>query len=363
MVKWDNKQKLYIFATEIFKELKLEDELKFRYAISNFGRLVSFTKNIEYGRILNGGITEGYRIFRYRINYGKIISYRHKFFCRLVAENFLEKTSDKQIYVLHLDHNLSNDLVSNLKWATKQEMLAHQRTNPKVLKSRKISAKRLVEYNKKRDGYKLTTTQVIHIKKLLANPNRKTRMKIIARRFGISEMQLYRIKTGENWGHVQIDNQTTALKTGKPAEENIEKNERPITGKKVALTQKSNKEPTKRKIEEAWDENLKAYQNGERSARIRKWISRNRKKYREDILPAEEYEKLTEINFPFEPVEAAPKIKKTNSSWDRQLEKWKKGDRKSVPIQQWKQRSIRRFVEGKLSRDRIVKLKEVGILK
>jgi DNA-binding Xre family transcriptional regulator len=44
----------------------------------------------------------------------------------------------------------------------------------------------------------------MHIKKILANPNRKTRMKIIARRFGISEMQLYRIKSGKNWGHVTI---------------------------------------------------------------------------------------------------------------------------------------------------------------
>ena len=210
MVKRNNKQKLYISATEKFVELELDDELQLRYAISNFGRLVSFAKNIEYGRILNGSITEGYRIFRYRIRLGKKkILYKHKFFHRLVAENFLEKTSEEQTYVLHLDHNLSNDVVSNLKWATKQEMLDHQQTNQKVLKARKISGKRIVEYNKKRGvvGNKLTSTQVIRIKKLLSKPNRKTRLKIIARRFGISEMQLYRIKTGENWGHVKIDGQ------------------------------------------------------------------------------------------------------------------------------------------------------------
>ena len=208
MVKWDNKHKLYIYANEIFKELKLEDGLQFRYAISNFGRLVSFTKNIEYGRILNGSITEGYRIFRYRIYHGKKISYRHKFFYRLVAENFLKKTSDEQIHVLHLDHNLSNDLVGNLKWATKQEMLDHQRTNPKVLKARKVSKKRLLEYAKKREkegkGLKLTSTQVMLIKKMLSKPERTTRQKIIARQFGISEMQLYRIKSGKNWGRVKI---------------------------------------------------------------------------------------------------------------------------------------------------------------
>jgi hypothetical protein len=36
------------------------------------------------------------------------------------------------------------------------------------------------------------------------DPNRKTRLKLIAKQFGISEMQLYRIKSGENWGHIKV---------------------------------------------------------------------------------------------------------------------------------------------------------------
>ena len=212
MVKQEKKEKLQIFATEVFAELKLEDELKLRYAISNFGRLISFTDNIEDGRIIKGSITEGYRIFRYRIRQGKKLSYRHKFFYRLVAENFLEKTSDEQTFVLHLDYNLANDLVSNLKWATRQEMLEHQRKNSKVIKARKVTTKKLIEYNKNRDEYKLTSTEVMRIKKLLANPNRKTRMKMIAKQFGISEMQLYRIKKGENWGHVKINGKSATPK-------------------------------------------------------------------------------------------------------------------------------------------------------
>ena len=350
MITRDNNEKLQVFDKERFVEIKLEDELKLRYAISNFGRLVSFTDKIEFGRIINGSITEGFRIFRYRIRRNKKISYRHKFFYKLVAENFLEKTSDDQTNVLHLDHNLSNDLVSNLKWATKQEMLDHQRTNPKVLKARKVSTKRIVEYNKNRDeyGYKLTSTKVIHIKKLLANPNRKTRLKIIARRFGISEMQLYRIRTGENWGHVKIDGQNTTFNTDKSAERWFEK-----------LLQKTKEEPTKPKMWKTWDEKLEAYRNGEKSELIIRWIADNRRQHQQNQLSEEKLKKLIEINFPFD---TAPKIKKLNS-WDRQLEEWKKGNRKSAHIRLWKQRSIRRFVEGKLSGDRIAKLKEVGILK
>ena len=52
---------------------------------------------------------------------------------------------------------------------------------------------------------KLTETQVKLIKRKINDPNRKTRMKIIAKRYGVSVMQLYRIKSGENWGSVTPD--------------------------------------------------------------------------------------------------------------------------------------------------------------
>jgi hypothetical protein len=228
----------------------------------------------------------------------------------------------------------------NLKWATREEMLQHQHTSPKVQKARIQSGKRIAEYSKNNiTGNKLTISQVIHVKKLLADPKRKTRLKIIAKKFDISEMQLFRIKKGENWGHIKIDEQDIFVTT--------------------ALTQKSKKEPTKRKSGETWDEKFEAYRNGEKSGLITRWIAQNRRHYKNGNLSKEKCEKLTAINFTFE---AALKEKRTNS-WDRQLEEWKNGNRKSVQIQQWKQRSIRRFVEGKLSRDRTVKLKEVGILK
>jgi len=42
------------------------------------------------------------------------------------------------------------------------------------------------------------------LKKKLLDPGRKTRMKILAKQFGVTEMQLHRIKTGENWGEVKV---------------------------------------------------------------------------------------------------------------------------------------------------------------
>lgn len=195
------KKMLKIFPLEEFKEFKLDDSLKFRYAISNYGRLISFSKRFEDGRLLKGGMLEGYKIFRYRIqNDGKVI-YKHKFFYRLVAENFLEKESDEHIHILHLDYIKTNDAIHNLKWATSSEKIEHHKANPNVLRAREKQSAQ----NKNRDGQKLTVTQVMLLKKRLANPNNKTRMKMIARQFGISEMQLHRIKTGENWGHVKVE--------------------------------------------------------------------------------------------------------------------------------------------------------------
>ncbi len=189
-----------IFPTETFKEVSFDNNRTKRYAVSNFGRLISFTNEFEDGKLLKGSMTQGYRLFRYKkFNKGKI-TYGHRFIGHLVAENFLEKPSDKHTYVLHLDYNKDNDFVGNLKWATEEEMYAHQQKSPYVIKAQKERKNKV-----RQKGTKLTLTEVIRIKKRILNPNRKTRLRLIAKEFGISEMQLYRIKRGENWGHVKVN--------------------------------------------------------------------------------------------------------------------------------------------------------------
>ena len=51
-------------------------------------------------------------------------------------------------------------------------------------------------------GHKLTVAIVKQIKKKIFSKSRTQSMKAIAEQFRISEMQLYRIKSGENWAHV-----------------------------------------------------------------------------------------------------------------------------------------------------------------
>jgi hypothetical protein len=188
------------FATEKFKEITIEDPLQLRYAVSNYGRLISFLDKMEEGRLIKGSTQDGYRLFRYKTRVDGKIKNKHLFMAKLVAAYFLEKKSDEQVYVLHLDRNRANDFTENLRWATKEEMLEHQRTSPFV----KAAREKVLEEKKFKNGHKLTLTQVKFIKKELLDPNRKSRLKILAKKFGISEMQLHRIKTGENWAHVQV---------------------------------------------------------------------------------------------------------------------------------------------------------------
>jgi hypothetical protein len=116
------------------------------------------------------------------------------FIHRLVAEAFIANRSSKKVYVIHLNYNKEDNSVKNLRWATKEEMEAHQQKSPAVLAYRSINRKK---------GHKLTEGVVRKIKEMINNKNRRKTMREIAEHFEISEMQLYRIKSGENWGHVK----------------------------------------------------------------------------------------------------------------------------------------------------------------
>lgn len=191
---------IHFYRGEEFKEIELDQPLKLRYAISNHGRFVSFTDDIKNGRELKGGMAEGYRTFQYYYKIDGVRKTKFHLLYRLIAEYFIPKGNEDQTFVLHLDFNKQNDRVENLKWANQLELTAHHSKNPEVIKGR---AKTLA-HNLKADGKKLTSTQVIRIKKMLQRKDNKTRLVMIAKQFNITTQQLYRIRTGENWGHIKI---------------------------------------------------------------------------------------------------------------------------------------------------------------
>ncbi len=185
------------FSDEVWKEIDvIPPGIRLRYAVSNYGRVMSFNKDMEQGNILRGGLIGGYPILKVRPKGKDKTYYVH----RLVAQFFLTVKKEAHVFVIHLDYNKKNNHVSNLRWATKREMELHQQGSPYVKKAREL---RLLK--KPQKGHKLTSTQVMLLKKKIFDPNRKTRLRILAKQFGISEMQLYRIKSGENWSHVKLE--------------------------------------------------------------------------------------------------------------------------------------------------------------
>lgn len=158
------------------------------YQVSNYGRLLSFQSGPE-GTIIKGSVIQGYRSLNIRAGGKTINRYVHK----LVAQYFLEPARADQTYVIHLDHDKLNNRVQNLRWATKEAMVEHNRENPNVVNRTQP---------RRTSNYKLTESKVLMIKKLLRND--KNRLKMIARQFGITHTQLNRIRSGENWRHVVL---------------------------------------------------------------------------------------------------------------------------------------------------------------
>ena len=188
------------FILEEWKEYKIKIEGKVKYAVSNLGRIKSFSINISEGRLLKGGITEGFLFVKYKRQNDNVIKNYHHAVQKMVAELFIPMDNEMQTYVLHIDYDELNNVVSNLKWATYEEMIAHRKNSQFV----KDAFKKLQEFNINNDGAKLRVIDVMRLKKILLDPKRKTRHKILAKQFGVSEMQLHRIKTGENWGHIKV---------------------------------------------------------------------------------------------------------------------------------------------------------------
>lgn len=174
---------------ENWKEIKFGRgvQLRYRYAVSSHGRLASYVKDVSDGDLLKGATIQGYASLNLRPNGESYTRYLHK----LVAEHFVPKKSNKQKFVIHLDYEKRNNAAKNLRWATQDEVNEHYRKNPalKNLGSR-------IRYSK------LTEAKVLRIKQLIQAE--KTTVKDIAARFDITPMQVFRIKRGENWGHVKL---------------------------------------------------------------------------------------------------------------------------------------------------------------
>lgn len=173
---------------ERWKELNLKKGVSTkRYAVSNRGRIVSFKTKIEEGYLLQPRLTQGYP----SVTIGRAENRQNYYLHRLVAEHFCKKPSPRHNFVIHVDHKKDNNKAENLKWVKHEDQIAHALKDPNVV-SRQNPEK----------GPKLNAAKVKLIKRALKAKNQPT-LKALARRFKVSDMQIHRIKTGENWSHIK----------------------------------------------------------------------------------------------------------------------------------------------------------------
>lgn len=185
---------------EKWMEIQFSDiEPQKKFAISNRGRVAKYDVKVEDGVLLKQTNVGGYQTISIQHNKVRKSFYVH----RLVAEYFVPRSNpEDQDLVIHLDYNKANNSVENIRWASIKDKSRHQVNSPNSIISRE-ERKMIVRH----EGHKLNSTEIIRIKKKIWDPNRKTRMKMIAKEFGISEMQLYRIRSGENWAHIRVENE------------------------------------------------------------------------------------------------------------------------------------------------------------
>jgi len=181
----EKERKLRKLDDEIWKELPFT---RGKYELSNYGRVRSYRMDKIKGRIMK--LSDWKNLYQVCLPLKK--GGRKTFFIhRLVAETFLTRPSAATSFVVHLDFNPRNNKVENLEWVTPD-----------------VANLRIAGYNSKRNlahkvvtNSKLTKKDVKAIKTMLAKGVTQV---MIAKMFCVSDMQVSRIKRGENWSDVTI---------------------------------------------------------------------------------------------------------------------------------------------------------------
>lgn len=166
------------------------------YYISNYGRIKRIDRMTKKESELKGAIHKrsGFKTLSFRLVENKS---KHVYIHKFVAEHFVKKTSEAQKYVFHLNGDKRNNVWTNLGWQTKEELTLFLRERG----------------NRARDNgeikhAKLTETQVRILKQRIKKG--KTKLKILAKQFDVSETHVKRIARGENWGHIEYEEKLTS---------------------------------------------------------------------------------------------------------------------------------------------------------
>lgn len=201
------KNKFKAAYKEDWKEFSFDIPTSRRYAVSNLGRWASFeTDLLRDGFILKvvktqGGLNYFAQLCTFAVEKkrGKEVKKRVsrlRTMQSLVAEKFLPNDDpENKTEVIHIDYDRSNNQVENLKWVTKAEAELHDKNDPNVLSKYGL--------NYKLRGHKLSIHKAKRLKKLVIEGRLKPTT--LAKMFGVSLVQIYRIRWGELWAKLEVD--------------------------------------------------------------------------------------------------------------------------------------------------------------
>lgn len=168
------------------------------YAVSNFGRVKSFSRMVWTGRKHN---KRKERILRQKINkYGYLLVApqvgkirKYSFVHTLVAKAFIKNPENKN-QVNHKWGNKKDNRPSELEWMTAKENSNHAIS---------IGIDSVVGESNGRA--KLTEDQVreIRLRYVCGSANRSRSREILSKEFGVSKSIISRVAWGDSWKHVE----------------------------------------------------------------------------------------------------------------------------------------------------------------
>lgn len=180
---------------EQWKKIRFE---KFKpeipYAVSSQGRFGVMDKNGD-AEARNFAPQDG----TYRYNYKYKGKSKSIIVSKAVAQAFVKGKSAKRTMIIHKDHNFLNNHPDNLQWVTPEEHRRHVVYSPKNIHRRKKKAIIVSE-----TARKFNESSIRLVKKLIWDKKRTLSLSQIAKKYKVSEMQIYRIKRGEIWFHVRV---------------------------------------------------------------------------------------------------------------------------------------------------------------
>lgn len=166
------------FMEEIWKPIKGFEKY---YLISNLGNV----QTIKTGKLRKTQKNDdGYLCLLFCVNYIRYTKYIH----RLIAEAFIENPLNLP-EVNHINGIKLDNSIKNLEWCTHQNNMVHAHKTELIKQARGIKCLKSV---------KLTEEQVKEIQNL---KGKLSGLKI-AKIYGVSDSQIYRILNNQSWKHL-----------------------------------------------------------------------------------------------------------------------------------------------------------------